>query len=127
MNEKSTNITNTDPNNTNTNTDNPLNETLGDADWEVFQLLPFLLDVLDAMRENEKKNTAEPTKNFLKTVNLLLNRIETCKVMLDKLPGTEYNKQEKQLLYEELCRKHEEKCKLIAKYKTLPVFNNLKK
>jgi len=100
-----------------------------EVDWEVFQVLPFLLDVLDSIRENEsakmKNNqyeSTQPSKNLVKTVSLLLNRIETCKNTLEQLPGTEYTKHEKEELYEDLRRKHEEKCKILAKYKTLPVF-----
>jgi len=89
-----------------------------EIDWEQFQLLPFLLDVLDSIRENDASGTA-----VAKNVSLFVSRLEKCKRTLAHLPGTEYTKEEKEELYQQMKQKLNDKCNLLANYKNFSVFN----
>lgn len=90
-----------------------------EIDWEQFQLLPFLLDLLDAIRENEASGAA-----VSKNVTLLVSRLEKCKRTLASLPGTEYTKEEKEELYQQMKQKLNDKCTLLSNYKNFAVFNS---
>jgi len=92
--------------------------TATEVDWEQFQLLPFLLDLLDSVRENEASGAA-----VAKNVSLLVDRLAVCKKTLDTLPGTEYTREQKEQLYQDMKQKLNDKCDLLAKYKTFAIFN----
>lgn len=81
-----------------------------------FSLLPAIYDILKSL---EKTNDSQ---EVTRKVAAFREKIQSCREIIDKIPGLDSNveQQKKELeFYQWKCK---EKCELLEKYRTLPLF-----
>ncbi|CAB3991682.1 Mediator of RNA polymerase II transcription subunit 9 [Paramuricea clavata] len=83
-----------------------------------FSLLPAGYDILKSI---EKTNDSQ---EVTRKVAAFREKIQSCREMLEKIPGVDTNVEKQKRELEFYQNKYKEKCELLEQYRTLPLFTH---